>query len=120
MRRFSRGLKILFFIPIGLLAIALFGGIVMLLWNNVLVPVTHVSLINFWQALGILVLSKILFGGFHGGPRGKHYDWRRNMLERWEKMTPEEREKFKQDWKAHCGRRFDMEEEKPSASGMPQ
>jgi hypothetical protein len=116
MRRYSRGKKFLFLIPIGLLAIALFGFIVMLLWNNVLVAVTHVSVINFWQALGILVLSKILFGGFHGGPKGRHAYWKGRMVERWEKMTPEEREKFKQEWKARCGRRFDMGEEKPSST----
>jgi hypothetical protein len=45
------------------------------------------QLINFWQAVGILVLSKILFGGFRGRP-GPHMYWRRRMMERWDQMTP--------------------------------
>lgn len=58
--------------------------------------------INFWQALGLLVLGKILFGGFRG-PRGPHMHWRGRMMERWEKMTPEEREKFREGMKGRCG-----------------
>jgi hypothetical protein len=53
------------------------------------------TLINFWQALGLLILSRILFGGFRGRPAGHMY-WRGRMIERWEQMTPEEREKFRQ------------------------
>jgi len=49
-------------------------------------------LISFWQALGLLVLSKILLGGFRGRP-GPRMFWRRRMMERWAQMTPEEREK---------------------------
>ena len=68
----------------------------------------HIGIINFWQALGILVLSKILFGGFHRGWRRRHYNdrqfshWRREMLVKWKTMTPEEREKFKQEWRNRC------------------
>ncbi len=109
MRRGFNRRKLAFMIPIGILAIALFllvfGGAVMLLWNNVLVQVVHVSVISFKQALGILILSKILFGGFRGAHWGRHR-WREKMNERWEKMTPEEREKFQQEWKNRCGHRF--------------
>jgi hypothetical protein len=60
--------------------------------------------ISFAQALGILVLSKILFGGFRGGrPGGGHGGWRHRMTERWESMTPEEREKFQQGMRGRCG-----------------
>jgi len=81
---------------------------VMALWNNILVDVLHVGVINFWQALGIFGLAKILFGGFHG-PRGKWGGpgrWNQmgeGMKEKWMHMTPEEREKFKHEWKARCG-----------------
>ncbi len=54
----------LLFVPLALFA---FGSVVMLLWNAILPAVLHVSSITFWQALGILLLSKILFGGFRGG-----------------------------------------------------
>jgi Ca2+/H+ antiporter, TMEM165/GDT1 family len=101
--------KLAFIIPIGLLAIAaflgVFAGAVMLLWNNVLAVVLHISTISFWQALGILVLSKILFGGFRGAHWGRHR-WKEKMQQRWTNMTPEEREKFKQEWGNRCGHRF--------------
>jgi Ca2+/H+ antiporter, TMEM165/GDT1 family len=57
--------------------------------------------IGFWQALGLLILSKILFG-FRGRPGGGMY-WRRRMMERWQQMTPEEREKFRAGMQGRCG-----------------
>jgi len=59
----KKGLMILVF---GAAAVAVFSFIVMSLWNAILPAVIGVKLISFWQALGILVLSKILFGGFGG------------------------------------------------------
>ena len=82
-----------------LLTAALAGFIVMRLWNWLMPAVAGWHAINFWQALGLLVLSKILFGGFRGGwGHGRH--WRRGMRERWEQMTPEQREYFR----ARCSR----------------
>jgi hypothetical protein len=52
--------------------------------------------------LGLLVLSKILFGGFRG--RGCHGRWNRH---RWEQMTPEEREKFQTGMRGCCGKSKD-------------
>jgi Ca2+/H+ antiporter, TMEM165/GDT1 family len=81
---------------------------VMALWNNILVGVLHVGVIDFWQALGIFGLAKILFGGFPG-PRGRwggggHWrQMRGDMKEKWMNMSPEEKEKFKQEWKNRCG-----------------
>ena len=96
--------RILFLIPIGILAIAVFGGIVMFLWNNVLAVVLNISTISFIQALGILLLAKILFGGFAGGRyRGNPY-WRTRIREKWAAMTPEEKEKFKEQLRERCGR----------------
>jgi Ca2+/H+ antiporter, TMEM165/GDT1 family len=95
--------RIVMFILIGAVAILVFGGIVMLLWNNVLAQVTSVHTITFIQALGILVLSKILFGGFRGAWRGRHYYWKQRMMNKWNNMTPDEREKFKQEWQRRCG-----------------
>ena len=95
--------RIVMFILIGAVAILVFGGIVMLLWNNILAQVTSVHTITFVQALGILVLSKILFGGFRGAWGGRHYYWKRRMMNKWTNMTPDEREKFKQEWQRRCG-----------------
>jgi len=76
-----------------LVAAAALGGAVMLLWNAVLPAVfTGARSIDYLQALGLLVLSRILFGGFrgHGGWHGRRH-WAR-----WQAMTPEEREQFQQ------------------------
>jgi len=101
-RRFGAG-RIVFFILIAAVAVLAFGGIVMLLWNNVLAQVTHVSTITFVQALGLLVLAKILFGGFRGGWGPRRYYWRQRMMQKWSNMTPEEREKLKSEWQRRCG-----------------
>ncbi len=82
----------------------LFGNIVMLLWNALMPVIFHLPLITFWQGLGLLLLSKILFGGFRGG-RGPGQHWKRNMQEKWMNMSPEEREKFQQDWRGRCKNR---------------
>ena len=78
-----------------ILAVVVFGYVTMQLWNWLVPAVFGLRAITFGQALGLLVLSKILFGGFHrhGGRGGR--DWRRHMEQRWEAMTPEEREKFR-------------------------
>lgn len=83
------------------LFVTVFSFVVMRLWNWLVPPVFGWHVITFWQALGLLLLCKILFGGFHG--RGRNMYWRRRMMERWEKMTPEEREKFRQGMRGRCG-----------------
>ncbi len=93
-----RATRIAKFAVLAIVAFAVFGFIVMSLWNWVLPPATGWHPINYWQALGLLVLSKILFGGFRGYG-GRH--WRRRWEEKWAKMTPEEREKFRQGMR--CG-----------------
>jgi hypothetical protein len=118
MKRGFRGPKFLFIIPFALLGIAVFTWIVMLLWNNVLAVVVHVSAVSFWQALGLLVLSKILFSGFRGAHWGRH-QWKGKMMQRWDNMTPEEKEKFRGEWERRCGRRFgrSFEEQKTTVPG---
>ena len=95
--------KIISFILIATAAIIVFGGVVMLLWNNILAEVLNISTITFGQALGILLLSKILFGGWRGGWSGGRQHWKNKMREKWSTMTPEEREKFKEQWQKRCG-----------------
>ena len=87
---------------IGITAIAAAGFVVMGLWNWLAPTVLGARTVDFWQALGILVLSKLLFGGFRG--RGCHgVRWQRRMSDRWERMNPEEREKFRQAMSRRCG-----------------
>lgn len=96
--------KIAGFIIIAALVITLFGFIVMSLWNQVLTAVLPVPAITFGQALGIFVLAKILFGGFRGGWGGGRHAWGQKMKEKWQHMTPEEQEKFKEQWRNKCSR----------------
>jgi Ca2+/H+ antiporter, TMEM165/GDT1 family len=101
--RGNRAARILKFVAIGVLAATLFSFVVRGLWNWLMPALFGLHMITFWQALGLLLLSKILFGGFRGRPGGGRY-WQRRMMERWDKMTPEEREKFREGLRAGCGR----------------
>ena len=92
--------------PLALLGIALFallgGEIVRLLWNWLLPPLFGWRQITFWQALGMLALCRILFGGC-GGHGSIRSNIRRRMEERCESMTPEEREQFRQRMRERWG-----------------
>lgn len=90
--------------PLIFFAVAL---IVMWLWNCILPEILGVKIINYYQAMGILLLSKILFGGFNGKfGQGMHDMKERHMQNRMEGMTPEEKEKFKEVWKQKCSSGF--------------
>jgi len=89
------------FLALAALAVTVFSIAVMSLWNWLMPALFGSRLITFWQALGLLVLARILFGRFGGGPaRGMH--WRHRMRERWNQMTPEEREKFDAGMRGYC------------------
>lgn len=98
--------RLLFIAPLAILGMLLFiaigGEVVRLLWNWLLPPLFGWRELTFWQALGMLALCRILFGGFgfHGSGRS---DYRRRMAERWEHMTPEERERFRQGMRGRWG-----------------
>jgi hypothetical protein len=98
--------KLVWIAPLAIAGILVFvaigGGIVLLLWNWLLPSLFGLREITLWQAIGILALCRILFGGCgfrgHMGP-----SMRRRMAERWEHMTPEERERFRQGVLGRCG-----------------
>ena len=104
--------KWIFLAPLIPVFIALFifigGEIVMRLWNWLLPSLFGFHQITFWQAVGLMALCRILFGGFGGRgfrrapQRFRDWSWRRRMFERWDKMTPEEREKFRERMRS-CG-----------------
>ena len=115
--------KWIFLAPLAIVGFVLFiavgGEVVRQLWNWLLPQLFGWRRITFWQALGMLALCRILFGGLgiHRGS-GAHSPIRHRMAdrmadrvaERWERMTPEERERFRQRVRERCG--FD-----PSAGG---
>jgi hypothetical protein len=85
--------------PLALIGIAVFitlgGFVVMWLWNWLLPPLFGWHTLTFWQAIALLALSRILFGGFGmRGGGGSRMRWR--MGDRWNRMSPEERERFRQ------------------------
>ncbi|MHB1921676.1 MAG: hypothetical protein ACYCOO_05510 [Chitinophagaceae bacterium] len=94
---------------LAILLLLLLSWVVMGLWNSLLPGLIHVPSINFMQALGLFLLARILFGGFRGGScwgrGGRRHFWGERMLEKWEKMSPEEQERFKEtwNWKNRCG-----------------
>ena len=111
--------KLAKFLVIAAAAAAVMGFVVMSLWNRILPALFGWHTITFWQAVGLLILSKILFGGFRGGPGFGGYG-RRRMMERWEKMTPEEREKFRAGMQGRrCGPFASHTPAPPTAEAKP-
>ena len=98
--------KWIFLAPLAIVAMLIFiaigGEVVRLLWNWLLPALFGWRQITFWQAVGLLALCRILFGGF-GGRVFHRTSVRRRIAERWERMTPEEREKFRQAMRSRCG-----------------
>lgn len=99
-----------FLIPIIVVGVFIFSGGVMLLWNAVLpTAITGVHIITYWQAMGILVLSKIIFGGFrgmHDHGRHQHHHLGKDLREKWMQMEPEERKKMAEEMRAEWKQRF--------------
>ena len=122
MTRQAKLKRLIWIAPLAILGMLLFafigGQIVLLLWNWLLPPLFGVSQITFWQALGILVLCRILFGGFGMSGSQRSHSRRgvsdriadrvaervaERMDERYQNMTPEERERFRQRMRERWG-----------------
>ena len=91
-------------------AFFLFGFVTMYLWNEIMPYLFHLPTIDFRMAIGLVILSKILFGGIRmrgsgGGGWGQKKFWKA----KWESMTPEEREKFKNDFAVRCKHKWGKE-----------
>jgi len=97
-----RIVKIPVLVMVFLLVIALMGFIVMSLWNWLLPALFGFKIITYWQAVGLIILCKLLFSGF-SGPRGGGGRWRGRARDRWGQMTPEERERFRERMRACWG-----------------
>ncbi|HSQ24276.1 MAG TPA: hypothetical protein VLN44_07700 [Pyrinomonadaceae bacterium] len=111
------GKNLIWIAPLAIVGIMLFafigGEIVLHLWNWLLPPLFGVPEIGFWQALGLLILCRILFGGFgmsgSGHSRSRHAGDRiadrvaQRVAERMEQMTPEERERIRERMRERWG-----------------
>lgn len=82
------------FIPLILVAISAFSAVAMVLWNELMTLIFHLPTITFWQALGLLILGRLFFGGGRPFGRWGRNDWRSGFQERISKMSAEEREEF--------------------------
>jgi hypothetical protein len=81
----ARGIAIGIAFAIAFVLFILLGGvIVQWLWNWLLPDIFGLREISFWQALGLLALCRILFGGFGRGG-GHHRDTGRRRREWWRK-----------------------------------
>jgi hypothetical protein len=106
--------KIFYFVPFIIIAVAgILSAVVMLLWNNVLSEVVNVKQITYWQALGLFILSKILFTSFRPGPPGGFRrggpPWRNKLMQ----LSQEERDQFKKEWEK---RNAGSNEDRPNES----
>jgi hypothetical protein len=101
-----RSWRWLFVVPAAILGIALFigigGWIVMHLWNWLTPALFGWPALTFWQAVGLLALTRILVGG-HGFGRGGRGRCRHRMWERWDNMTPEERDRLRHGMRERWG-----------------
>lgn len=116
--------KLFLIAPFAILGIALFifvgTELVMHLWNWLLPPLFGWKTLTFWQAFGLLVLCRILFGshGWGGGSSGRGRRMMRDrMSARWKDMTPEQRERMRNRWKMACG--FEPPATEPDAPDAP-
>jgi hypothetical protein len=97
------------------IGVVVLGEVVTQLWNWLMPGLFGWHVITFLQAVGLLILSKIFFGGFRGRP-GFGGSGRRRVMERWEQMTPEQRTQFLQGMRGRgCGK-FEGPTAEPQAS----
>jgi len=118
----KKGVMIIKMVVFGVLAIIAFGFGTMWLWNWLVPTLFNGPIITFWQTVGLILLSKILFSGFggksHGHRNGGGYgaQWKRRFVEKVSSLSPEEREAFKQKMKDKWCRWDENTSTKDSAS----
>jgi Ca2+/H+ antiporter, TMEM165/GDT1 family len=88
---------------VGSIVVLGFGQAVLHLWNWLMPATFGLHPITYWQALGLLGLSWLLFGGPRGFFGGHRPHWQHRMRARWQSMTPEERERFREGMRGRCG-----------------
>ena len=100
-----RGVWILKAIVFAAVAVFVMGFVSMQLWNWLIPDLFHGPIITFWQAFGLVVLSRIFFHGLIGGRGhcGGRGHWRKRWQEKLQNMTPEQREEMRKRWGNRCG-----------------
>ncbi|MGB5819390.1 MAG: hypothetical protein WBG90_07875 [Saonia sp.] len=89
--------EIIGWIILGVIAVVglaiLFGFVIMWLWNWLMPEIFGLTTLTYWQAVGVLILSKILLGGFGGG--GKSHKSSKHSKSSCKKETSSEFSKWK-------------------------
>lgn len=102
--------------------VLLFGFVVMWLWNWLMPVLFHLTTINYYQAVGLLALSRLLFYPFskHGMHRhrrcGHQYsgmEWKNRWHEKMQNMTAEEKEEFRKKYENWCGNKSWFHNDEP-------
>jgi hypothetical protein len=99
-------LRVAKFLAIAAVALLVLGVVVMFLWNALIPDIFKGPVITFWQAVGLLLLSHVLlrgWGRWHYSNGWRHRRWKQRLDEKLAAMTPEEREKYKEEWRRRCG-----------------
>jgi len=117
-----RGLRFFFFAALFLVAI---GFVTQALWNWLMPELFHLPFISLPQTYGLLLLSRILFGFKPGGGRAgawarKRREWQQRMAGRMEHLSPEAREKFRQQMRNRCSAAWGRNAEKPAEATFQQ
>lgn len=117
-----RGLRFFFFAA---LFITVAGFVTQALWNWLMPALFRLPAISLGQTFGLLLLSRILFGGLKGGGRPgswarKRREWQQRMAGRLEHLSPEAREKFRQQMQSRCGMGWSRQAHAPATQPTQQ
>lgn len=108
MKRHFCGARTCFMIPVMAIGLFAVSAVVMLLWNWIIPTVSTLTALTYWQAMGLFVLCRILFGGFRFGFRKHHRGFHQHIerhapfKDRFMEMSNEERQQFRSQWKQRC------------------
>ena len=95
-----------FFFPVFVAGLFAISAVVMLLWNWIIPSISTFHAVSYWQAMGLLVLSRILFGGFrfgrHHRAAQRHFENHAPFKDKLMDMNDQERQQFKDQWKQRC------------------
>ena len=117
-----RGLRFCFFAALFITAA---GFVTQALWNWLMPSLFRLPVITLGQTFGLLLLSRMLFGGLRGGGRAggwarKRREWQQRMAGRLEHLTPEAREKFRQQMRSRCGMGWGHQADSSTAQASQQ
>lgn len=93
-----------FFILIPVALIFGLSGVVFFLWNQLMPDIFQLPEISYWQAMGLFILGRLLFGSFGFG-KHRHKGGPPHLREKWSELSDEEKEQFREQWKKRCSKR---------------